>query len=462
MVVFSKFVTIPTSCIEYVHPWTESCSIATTGLGLHAVQASFRIYVTVYVLALIMRGRVPSQKEIKQTLVGILISSIFLGTNAFAFPIFTCWLRKLLGHFNVLTVGFLPAFFASYVAILLERPSRRSMLALYVTNVATETLFHMAAWRGLVRPVPYGQVLIFSTFMTALIYFYKGHQTKRDAMYNLLRFVVGPYEESGYAENHENSPSLVDPPELQSSGSAERVRRHLRGRKPRSLINVIPSACCKIYLSLLRKIQGLSRHTACSHPFSCTYYTLEGAVKLFALGYSLQVCLRILMQMKRLIRKPSLFPKLLIHRNAFKLGAFLGGFSGIFKLMSCLLRRIFNRDSKLHAIPSGLLAGLTFGFFPDNTIALYVMWKSLQIIYSDGVQRGYVPELPGGTVLLYSFSTAVLFHAGVLEPQNLRPSYWKFLHSISGGRMMVYLLTGTTLAFDHRGLLNPTQTSGNT
>lgn len=47
--------------------------------------------------------------------------------------------------------------------------------------------------------------------------------------------------------------------------------------------------------------------------------------------------------------------------------------------MSCLLRRVFNRDSKFHAIPSGLLAGLAFGFFPDNTVALYVMWKSLQV-----------------------------------------------------------------------------------
>lgn len=48
-------------------------------------------------------------------------------------------------------------------------------------------------------------------------------------------------------------------------------------------------------------------------------------------------------------------------------------------MMSCLLRQIFNRDSKFHAIPAGLLAGLAFGFFPDNTIALYVMWKSLQV-----------------------------------------------------------------------------------
>lgn len=437
MVSFSKFQTVPTSCVQFVHPWTESCSAAITGIGIHALQESFRIYVTVYMLASIMRGRVPSQKEIKQTLVGIIISSIFLGTNAFAFPLFACWIRKLFGHFNVLSVGFLPAFLASYVAILLERPSRRGLLALYVTNVATETLFRMAAWRGLVRPVPYGQVLIFSASIAALLYFYRGHQTKRDSMYSLLRFVVGPYEESGYAENREDLPSTADPRELRSSGHGDKIRRPLPRSTSKSLIHIVPTACCRIYHRLLRAIQGLSRHTACPHPFSCTYYTLQGAVKLFAVGYSLQVCLLVLMQMRRSIRKPSLFPRLLVHRNAFRLGAFLGGFSGIYKLMSCLLRRIFNRDSKFYAVPSGLLAGLAFGFFPDNTVALYVMWKSLQIIYSDSIQKGYVPQLPGGTVLLYSFSTAILFHAGILEPQNLRPSYWKFLHSLSGARIAV-------------------------
>lgn len=433
MVIFSKFQTIPTSCIQYVHPWTESCSSATTVLGVHALQESFRIYVTVYMLALIMRGRVPTQKEIKQTFAGILISSLFLGTNAFAFPLFACWLRKLLGHFNVLSVSFLPAFLASYVAILLERPSRRSLLALYVTNVATETLFRMAAWRGLVQPVPYGQVLIFAAAMTALLYFYRGRQTKRDSMFSLLRFVVGPYEENGYAENCEDLASLVDSRELQSSGSAQKIRTSTPRRKPKSLLHVIPTG----FYRIIRKIQGLGRHTVCPHPFSCPYYTLQGAVRLFALGYGLQVCLHVLMQTRRAIRKPSLLPKLLIHRKAFQLGAFLGGFSAVFKMMSCLLRRIFNKDSKFHAIPAGLLAGLAFGFFPDNTIALYVMWKSLQILYSDSIQKGYVPRIPGGTILLFCFSTSVLFHAAVLEPQNLRPSYWKFLHSLSGGRIAV-------------------------
>lgn len=55
-------------------------------------------------------------------------------------------------------------------------------------------------------------------------------------------------------------------------------------------------------------------------------------------------------------------------------------------------------------------------------------------MYNKAVTNGYVWDVPFSTEILYSFSTAVLFHAGVLEPANLRPSYWRFLKAISGGR----------------------------
>lgn len=83
--------------------------------------------------------------------------------------------------------------------------------------------------------------------------------------------MVGPYEENGYAENREDLPSLVDPQELQSSGSAQKIRRPIARRKPRSLLYVIPTG----FYRIIRKIQGLGRHTVCPHPFSCTYYTLQ-------------------------------------------------------------------------------------------------------------------------------------------------------------------------------------------
>lgn len=48
-------------------------------------------------------------------------------------------------------------------------------------------------------------------------------------------------------------------------------------------------------------------------------------------------------------------------------------------MVSCILRRFFNKDSRNYSIPAGLLAGLMFIFFPDNSLALYIMWKSLQV-----------------------------------------------------------------------------------
>lgn len=48
MAIQSKLTPIPSTCIQYVHPWTDSCSIATAGLILQAAQDSFRIYSAVY------------------------------------------------------------------------------------------------------------------------------------------------------------------------------------------------------------------------------------------------------------------------------------------------------------------------------------------------------------------------------------------------------------------------------
>jgi len=41
---------IDASCMDYVHPWTDSCVSATTGLGLQTLQESLKIYTTVYIV----------------------------------------------------------------------------------------------------------------------------------------------------------------------------------------------------------------------------------------------------------------------------------------------------------------------------------------------------------------------------------------------------------------------------
>jgi len=51
MAVVSKVLkTIDTSCHEFMHPWVVSCSDASAGILIHSLQASFRIYVTTYMV----------------------------------------------------------------------------------------------------------------------------------------------------------------------------------------------------------------------------------------------------------------------------------------------------------------------------------------------------------------------------------------------------------------------------
>lgn len=124
-------------------------------------------------LSLAMRGRLPTGRDALRTALGILRSTAFLTTNAFTFCMFLCIIRRYVGHFNHYTFAFVPSLVGSLCAILIERPSRRGMLALYVSNVASEALFQMAVERGALRPWRGGAVAVFAAGAAALMYVFR-------------------------------------------------------------------------------------------------------------------------------------------------------------------------------------------------------------------------------------------------------------------------------------------------
>ena len=65
---------------------------------------------------------------------------------------------------------------------------------------------------------------------------------------------------------------------------------------------------------------------------------------------------------------------------------------------------------------------------------LYITWKTIETLYHQGVDVGLIPRIPGFGILVYSLSTAFLFHASVLEPHNVKPAYWKFLMRITSNK----------------------------
>lgn len=41
--------------------------------------------------------------------------------------------------------------------------------------------------RGVIKPIPYGDLFIFGSSITLLLYFYRGQHNKTDSIYSLLR-----------------------------------------------------------------------------------------------------------------------------------------------------------------------------------------------------------------------------------------------------------------------------------
>ncbi|XP_017303522.1 transmembrane protein 135-like [Diaphorina citri] len=319
---------------------------------------------TCFQLALLMKGRVPSKQDLQRTIQGIIQSTFFLTCHAFGYSVTICTIRHLMGNFNMFTAAFIPCFISSLGAILVERPSRRSLLSLYVTNIASETVFRMLTSRGYIKPVPLGEVILFACSMGTLLYFYKSASSNDDSIYSLLSL-------------------------------------------------------------------------------KCAGRRANGGGKLFSVGLALEFCLKLLLNMKRIISRPAIALSILMRPSTLRLGGFLGGFSALFRASSCALRRYTGGDSKLFAFPAGILASLAFCLYKDNTIALYVFWKSLQLLYVLHSSRGYVPTVPHASVLFHCVSTAILFHAALFEPHNLRPSYWKFLQAVSGVNISTYLLASS-------------------
>ncbi|XP_076163806.1 transmembrane protein 135 isoform X2 [Ptiloglossa arizonensis] len=409
----SKFF-INASCREYAHPWTDDCISTTAGLGLHALQESLRIYSTVYVVTFLMKGKIPSKEDIGKTILGILQSTAFLSWSAFSYSMFICTL--------------------SLSAIFIERPSRRTLLCLYVSNIATETLFRMGQARGYYSPISRGETYIFAVSMAVLFYFYRSKTNKQDSVYKILRVLVEKYEETEYfKENclqHNISPCSANECSKESS-----KKKHNGSNKPWEK-NIFMKSLA-LYKKIIETVKVLGKHITCPHPHSCAYYILIGSVKLFSFGLTAQLVISLVFQIKKLLRKPQIIKSVIFKKNNFNLAVFLGSFTGLYRLVSCSLRRFLQKDSSYHAIPAGFIGGLAFLSYNNSTVALYFMWKALQLLWNDLVEKEIVPEIKGFVILLYCFSTAVLFHVAILEPQLLRSSYWKFLCNISGDRIAV-------------------------
>lgn len=202
-------------------------------------------------------------------------------------------------------------------AILIERPSRRPLLTMYVANVATETLWRMACSRGLVKGIPNGQAIIFGTATSALVYYFRSgmHLEKPDSIFSIVRFMVGKDEEGKKIEEENVEPNAVE----------DRPRRKI-------LNYLVIQEFLKIHKSICDRLKALPKHEKCPHHHSCVYYSISAGTKLFGIGLAGQIGLKILLNITKIVKSPKSIMNILFKKDTLKIGAFLGGFSFIFRV----------------------------------------------------------------------------------------------------------------------------------
>nr|XP_058924497.1 transmembrane protein 135 isoform X3 [Kogia breviceps] len=250
---------IPHNCYEIGHTWHPSCGVSFVQITRGALEESLKIYAPLYLIAAILRKR-KLDYYLHKLLPEILQSASFLTANGALFMAFFCILRKILGKFYSWSPGFGAALPASYVAILIERKSRRGLLTIYMANLATETLFRMGVARGTITTLRNGEVLLFCITAAMYMFFFRCKDGLKGFTFSALRFIVGKEEIPTHSYSPEAAYAKVEQ-------KTEKHEEKPRGTNIIALVRKLVDSVCK---------HG-PRHRCCKHyEDNCISYCIKG------------------------------------------------------------------------------------------------------------------------------------------------------------------------------------------
>lgn len=340
-------------------------------------------------------------------------------------------------------MAFLPGFLASAMAVLIEKPSRRSSLAFYVANVASEALFRIHVARGYIRPVNNGQVYIFSFAMATIMMLAKKNGFEDDPLSSAIKVIVGP-DEASRRQRRRHTPENADLiGQTKTSAASQEQVQAVGETTEEQQVELLQSPNDDVSkLEQLNKISRAlhwirsvftSRHRLCPHQnCSCLFYSLTASSKAFLIGYGAQLSLRLLTRGPRLLNNPEfLLQNTIGDTSLIRFGIFLSAFSGLYKATNCALRRSLNSSTASNCFIAGLVAGPALLIYPSPTIALYVLWKCLEALFHEAVRKKLIKNKNLFVVILYGIATNQLFYSAVLDPRYMKKSYMSFLDRIS-------------------------------
>lgn len=406
-------------------------------VGLSAFENSLPLYSSLYLFTQLGLQRKYDAEAFLETFKSTMTSASFLSFNMLAGMGVSCLLRNNSDRYYYRIQCFLPGFIASYMALLIERPSRRPALAFYLANMSSELLYKWAESRGYVRSLPHGETILFAAGMACWLRFVRIYGFGHDPVSTALKYLIGPLEAKSRARTKSPSSALkmADNDVKCSDGSqvddsCEQSSQPTKKRKLSSLGQLQQGVT-----NLLNQLSDC--HEVCPHKgVSCVDYSLTPMITRFAMGYTARSVLNLLPNHRILLKDPMRALKLsFTARSSINMGLFLGTFVGASKAIHCILRRATGKQEDWHSAMAGAVSGMSMAFSPKSTLSTYILWKCLEQYFFLAVKNGQIKRQNEVIGLVYAISVNVLLYIFALEPRFIRPSYMRFIDKMSGHRL---------------------------
>ncbi|KHJ99986.1 hypothetical protein OESDEN_00049 [Oesophagostomum dentatum] len=162
---------------------------------------------------------------------------------------------------------------------------------------------------------------------------------------------------------------------------------------------------------------------------------LQSFLRNFTVGIGISSVLTLLRNITVLFSSPKILLEQLFSKSSLRIPAFLGLMPLIYHALLCTMNRVPMFSNEFRNVTAGAASGLAMLAFPNVSIAMYFMWKAIEVIYYNLAKQGKIQPLPYGDLLLYTVSTGYVLWQIIIEPQAIRKGYLKFLLGLTGNRM---------------------------
>ncbi|XP_063243573.1 transmembrane protein 135-like isoform X2 [Bacillus rossius redtenbacheri] len=281
-----------------------------------------------------------------------------------------CLLSRLVGYHDHVSV-FVPGLLGGF-GILAEQPHKRGFLACSFAAMVLEYVLRQLEECGVFRVSRSLAALLFMASNGLLMYLLRREQS---------------FPRAGTSKNM----WLFYPPPVRRKNTAKQEK--LSGEK--DSVKSVPHVC--------------------PHEGSCLNHVLMGAGKYALMGVGLQLVRKGLPRLRGPASLPAVLLGSLRDRHSTRLGMFLGAYVGIYSAVSCALNQLTGRDSELHAVSAGVLAGLAYWIQPNLAFALTGFTTALMMLARHLAQQETVPSVPGLLAVLFAACFGILLHARAFE-----------------------------------------------